>query len=70
MKKVSEVTMVDLRYFMDPRPEEWRKLMQYNIALQIAMCRLHYRRPTSITDNTLMKQATYWKKHYNTYKGK
>lgn len=70
MKKVSEVTMVDLRYFMDPRPEEWRKLMQYNIALQIAMCRLHYRRVPQALPNNIDEQATYWKKHYNTYKGK
>lgn len=62
--------MVDLRYFMDPRPEEWRKLMQYNIALQIAMCRLHYRRVPQALPNNIEEQAAYWKKHYNTYKGK
>ena len=41
-----------------------------NIALQVAFCRLCYRRvPESIPDN-LEDMARYWKKYYNTEKGK
>lgn len=43
-----------------------------NIGLQVAFCRLHYRRvPTKLpkSDN-LNSQAKYWKTHYNTVAGK
>ena len=43
-----------------------------NVAIQVALCRLHYRRVPSalpkITD--LEGQAKYWKKYYNSHLGK
>ena len=44
--------------------------LKYNLAFQVAMCRIHYFRvPESIPDS---KEgiANYWKKYYNTYLGK
>ena len=43
-----------------------------NIGLQAAFCRLHYRRVPSALPKVsdLEGQAKYWKKHYNTVKGK
>jgi len=45
--------------------------LKWNIAYQILMCRLHYRRVAeplpSHTDVYAM--GRYWKKHYNTYQG-
>ena len=41
-----------------------------NIALQIAFCRLCYRRVPKPIPNNLEDMAKYWKKHYNTEKGK
>lgn len=43
-----------------------------NIGLQVAFCRLHYRRvPASLPESSdLEGQANYWKKYYNSYLGK
>ena len=43
-----------------------------NIALQVAFCRLHYRRvPSRLPGaNDIEAQAKYWKTFYNTVKGK
>ncbi len=43
-----------------------------NIGLQAAFCRLHYRRVPSTLPKAgdIEGQAMYWKKHYNTVKGK
>ena len=41
-----------------------------NIALQVAFCRLCYRRVPDPIPNNLNDMAKYWKKHYNTEKGK
>ena len=43
-----------------------------NIGLQAAFCRLHYRRvPSALPKASDLKgQAEYWKKYYNTVKGK
>ena len=43
-----------------------------NIGLQVAFCRLHYRRvPSKLPkSNNLEAQAKYWKSFYNTVKGK
>ena len=43
-----------------------------NIAIQAALCRLHYRRVPSALPKAsdLEGQAKYWKKYYNTVKGK
>ena len=43
-----------------------------NIAIQAALCRLHYRRVPSALPKAsdLESQAKYWKKYYNTVKGK
>lgn len=41
-----------------------------NIALQVAFCRLCYRRVPDPIPNNLNDMAKYWKKFYNTEKGK
>jgi len=41
-----------------------------NIALQIALCRLHYRRVKDPIPLSLQDQAVYWKTWYNTRMGK
>ena len=44
--------------------------LEYNLALSICMCRVHYLRvPVRIPDD-LTGWAKYWKEHYNTRIGK
>ena len=42
----------------------------YNLMYQIFMCRVFYLRFSEKIPSTLDGQAKYWKKYYNTYKGK
>lgn len=49
--------------------EEYFSVMS-NIALQVAFCRLCYRRVPDPIPNNLNDMAKYWKKFYNTEKGK
>jgi len=70
MKKAAEVCMLDWKYFLDPKEDEWRYILTTNIAAQIVLCRLHYRRVPKPLPRTLEEQAFYWKKYYNTAKGK
>lgn len=70
MKKVAHACMIDIKYFLDPKEDVWRKLLQYNIALQIALCRLHYRRVPEKLPSNITEQASQWKRWYNTKKGK
>ena len=44
--------------------------MRWNLKLSIAMCRVHYLRDPQPIPLTLLGQACYWKRCYNTYKGK
>ena len=41
-----------------------------NIALAAAFCRIHYRRMPGAIPENMPERAAYWKKFYNTYKGK
>ena len=41
-----------------------------NIALAAAFCRLYYRRKPGAIPGTIPGRAAYWKKHYNTIRGK
>jgi hypothetical protein len=41
-----------------------------NIALASAFCRIYYRRKPGAIPKTMPARAEYWKKHYNTYKGR
>ena len=70
MKSVAEVSYLDWKYFTDPNEQSWRDILTYNIAAQIIMCRLHYRRVPKALPQTIPEQATYWKKYYNTAKGR
>jgi len=70
MKKVAEVCMLDWRYFIKPHEDDWRFILTTNIAAQIIFCRLHYRRVPKPLPRTLEDQAFYWKKFYNSAKGK
>lgn len=70
MKSVAEVSYLDWKYFTDPNEQSWRDILTYNIAAQICMCRLHYRRVPKRLPQTIPEQAKYWKDYYNTAKGK
>lgn len=70
MKKVSEVCMLDWKHFTAPNEDEWRYILTTNLAAQIVMCRLHYRRVPKSLPRTLEEQAVQWKQYYNTAKGK
>ena len=70
MKQVAHTCMIDIKYFLNPKEDDWRRFLQYNLALQIAMCRLHYRRVPEKLPNNVTEQARQWKRWYNTKKGK
>ena len=44
MKKVAKACKLDWKYFLEPTESDWENILTYNIAAQISMCRLHYRR--------------------------
>ena len=69
MKKVAEACLLDWKYFLEPKEDEWRFILTTNVAAQISMCRLHYRRVPKRLPKTLEEQAKYWKDFYNTAKG-
>ena len=70
MKKVAEICELDWSHFLNPSEEKWKLILTTNLAAQIIMCRLHYRRCPKPLPRTLADQAVYWKSYYNTYKGK
>ena len=59
MKRVAEATNVKLSYFVDPKEEDWDFILETNIAAQIAMCRLHYRRIPKPLPSSVEGQAEY-----------
>ena len=69
MKKVAEACLLDWRYFLEPKEVDWRFILTTNLAAQIAICRLHYRRVPKKLPTTLEEQAVFWKEYYNTAKG-
>ena len=69
MKEVANACNLDWKYFTDPQEDDWRFILTTNIAAQIVMARLHYRRVPKRLPKTLEEQATYWKDFYNTAKG-
>ncbi len=70
MKKVAKVCMLDWNVFMTPDENQWRYILTTNVAAQIVLCRLHYRRVPKPLPRTLEEQAHYWKDYFNTAKGK
>lgn len=70
MKKVAKVCMLDWNVFMTPDEDQWRYILTTNVAAQIVLCRLHYRRVPKPLPRTLEEQAHYWKDYFNTAKGK
>ena len=70
MKRVASACYLDWKYFTHPNEQDWRDILTYNIAAQISMCRLHYRRVPKALPGSLIRQAKYWKQYYNTAKGK
>ena len=70
MKKVAEVCELDWSHFTNPNEKKWEFILTTNLAAQIVMCRLHYRRVPKPLPKNLLDQANYYKKYYNTYKGK
>ena len=69
MKQVSEACKLDWKYFTDPNENDWRFILTTNVAAQVIMCRLHYRRVPKPLPHTIEEQAVYWKSFYNTAKG-
>jgi hypothetical protein len=70
MKKVANAIKVNISHFVEPKEEDWDFILETNLAAQIAMCRLHYRRIPSKLPNSLKGQAAYWKKYYNSSAGR
>ena len=70
MKKIASVCKLQLVYFLEPNESDWEDILTYNIAAQISMCRLHYRRVPKPLPKNLAEQAAQWKNYYNTSKGK
>jgi|TARA_R110000824_G_scaffold261868_2_gene450599 hypothetical protein len=70
MKKVAKATEVKLSHFTQPTEQNWAFILETNLAAQIAMCRLHYRRIPTKLPNTVKEQAVYWKKYYNSSAGR
>lgn len=70
MKKVAKACKLEWKYFLDPKEEQWEKILTTNIAAQVSMCRLHYRRVPKPLPKTIEGQASQWKVYYNTSKGK
>ena len=70
MKTVSEVCMLDWKYFLEPTEEDWEHILTSNLYAMICMARIHYRRVPKPLPRTLEDQAIYWKAYYNTAKGK
>ena len=70
MKKVALACLLDWSYFLEPKEDEWRYILTTNVAAQIAMARLHYRRVPKPLPRTIEEQAVYWKSFYNTSKGR
>ena len=70
MKKVARACNLEWKYFLEPKESDWQFILTTNIAAQIIMCRLHWRRVPKPLPKTLEDQAYQWKKYYNSSKGK
>ena len=70
MEKVAKVCAIDFEHLQNPNVKDWEYILTTNIAAQIVMCRLHYRRVPSPLPKELVAEANYYKKYYNTYQGK
>jgi hypothetical protein len=71
MKSVADTSNVKLSYFTLPKEEDWAWILETNIAAMISFCRLHYRRiPKPLPKQNLDEQWIYYKKYYNTERGK
>jgi len=71
MKQVADTANVKLSYFTLPKEEDWAWILETNIAAMISFCRLHYRRiPKALPKKNLDEQWIYYKKYYNTERGK
>ena len=70
MKKIAKLCYLDIKYFTNPKGFDWKQILTTNITAQIIFCRLHYWRVPKPLPKTIEDQASYWKKFYNTEKGK
>ena len=71
MKQVADTINVKLSFFTLPKEEDWAWILETNLAAMIAFCRLHYRRiPKPLPKQNLDEQWIYYKKYYNTERGK
>ena len=70
MKKVAKACKLEWYFFLEPTDEDWEHILTTNIAAQIVICRLHYRRVPKPLPKTIEEQASQWKMYYNTSKGK
>ena len=71
MKLVADTANVKLSYFTLPKEEDWAWILETNLAAMISFCRLHYRRiPKPLPKQNLDEQWIYYKKYYNTERGK
>tara|TARA_R100001594_G_C4048889_1_gene264651 strand:+ start:2844 stop:3326 length:483 start_codon:yes stop_codon:yes gene_type:complete len=70
LKQTADVCMLDWRFFLEPKEEDWQHILTSNLYAQICMTRMHYRRVPKPLPRTIDEQAVYWKSFYNTHKGK
>jgi hypothetical protein len=62
-------TYIPLRYWAKGTKDDWRFLLQTNLAAGIVHARIKYYRVPHAIPKTLEGQAKYWKKWYNTELG-
>ncbi len=68
--KIAEATYVHIDIWKSENANTWKEVLRYNIASAIAHCRIKYWRVPEKLPTTLEERAKYWKKFYNSGKGK
>lgn len=68
--KIADATKTHLSDWQSESLIHWTELLEYNIACAIAHCRLKYWRVPEKLPTTREGRASYWKKYYNSGKGK
>tara|TARA_R100001510_G_C7625622_1_gene185568 strand:- start:455 stop:943 length:489 start_codon:yes stop_codon:yes gene_type:complete len=68
--KIAEATHVHIDVWQSENERTWEEVLRYNIASAIAHCRIKYWRVPEKLPTNLEERAKYWKKFYNSGKGK
>ena len=68
--KIAQATYINEDIWKSPNDHIWSDLLKYNMACAIAPCRIKYWRVPKKLPTSLEERASYWKKYYNSGKGK